>query len=207
MDGAFLTLTTQFASGTRYSTAHAHLSQARRRPNLQVLTNTLAEAVTFEGQTPHGRNCRPCRTTRAHQGSSGSDRMCQRHQFTCTVDALRRRAIGRTARLGIDVVADRASVGDQLQEHAAVPINKFVNVPTYNSETGPLHMAKHVLQYYLFKKGPMVTPAVRAMATARTRPDLSEPDVQLHFPAAELRHRTEQHLRIFQVRWTSDRPS
>jgi choline dehydrogenase-like flavoprotein len=83
--------------------------------------------------------------------------------------------------LGIPVVLDRQQVGQNLQEHSAVPINKFVNVPTYNSQTGPLHMAQHALQYFLLKKGPMVTPAVQAMATARTRPDLAHPNVQLHF--------------------------
>jgi choline dehydrogenase len=83
--------------------------------------------------------------------------------------------------LGIEVVCDRQTVGENLQEHAAVPINKFVNVPTYNSQTGRLHMLQHGLQYWLFKKGPMVTPAVQAMALVRTRPELEQPDVQLHF--------------------------
>lgn len=181
MDGAFLTLTTQFANGTRCSTAHAHLTAARRRPNLQVLTNTVAESINFDGRRATGVTIvragareliKSTREVIVCASAIGSPALLMRSGIG-PADALRE--------LGIDVVADRAGVGDQLQEHAAVPINKFVNVPTYNSQTGPLHMAKHALQYYLFKKGPMVTPAVQAMATARTRPDLSEPDVQLHF--------------------------
>lgn len=181
MDGAFLTLTTQFPNGTRCSTAHAHLSEGRRRPNLRVMTHTLAETITFDGRRATGvtvvregvrQTIRATREVIVCASAIGSPALLMRSGVG-PADELRE--------LGIEVVADRPGVGDQLQEHAAVPINKFVNVPTYNSETGPLHMARHMLQYYLFKKGPMVTPAVQAMATARTRPDLSEPDVQLHF--------------------------
>lgn len=181
MDGAFLALTTQFTNGTRCSTAHAHLNEARRRPNLQVLTNTLAETIVFDGRRAAGVNI-------VRAGNRESIK-ATREVIVCagaigSPALLLRSGVGPASAMrefGINVVADRAGVGDQLQEHAAVPINKFVNVPTYNSQTGPFYMAKHALQYYLFKKGPMVTPAVQAMATARTRPDLSEPDVQLHF--------------------------
>jgi choline dehydrogenase len=181
MDGAFLSLCTQFPNGTRSSTASAHLRAARRRPNLHVLTRSFAEAITFTGRRASGVRIASNSQTRVIRA--------RREVIVCasTVGSpalLMRSGIGpgeHLRELGIEVVCDRQTVGDNLQEHAAVPINKFVNVPTYNSQTGRLHMLQHGLQYWLFKKGPMVTPAVQAMALVRTRPELEQPDVQLHF--------------------------
>ena len=82
---------------------------------------------------------------------------------------------------GIEVVAARQEVGRNLQEHPTVSINKFVTVDTYNSRMKPWHIAASMLKYLLQGKGPMATPAVQAMALARSRGDLAEPDLQLHF--------------------------
>src|SRR5690606_34143138 len=114
MDGAFLTLTTQFANGTRCSTAHAHLSDARRRSNLQVLTNTLAEAITFDGRRATG-------VTVTRPGARETIK-ATREVIVCasaigSPALLMRSGVGPASELrelGINVVADRASVGDQL---------------------------------------------------------------------------------------------
>jgi choline dehydrogenase len=181
LDGAFLSLCSQFPNGTRCSTAAAFLDPARARANLRILTGAFAQKLIFEGRRAVGvtfvRDGRP-ETLRATKEII----VCASAIGSPTL--LMRSGIGPARHLGemgIAVVCDRKQVGQNLQEHPAVPINKFVNVPTYNSQTGRLHMARHALQYFLFKKGPMVTPAVQAMATARTRPDLAQPNVQLHF--------------------------
>jgi choline dehydrogenase len=181
LDGAFLSLCNQFPNGTRCSTAAAFLDPARNRRNLQVLTGALAHRLVFEGRRAVG-------VTLVRDGREETFR-ARREIIVCASAVgspalLMRSGIGpaqHLTELGIPVILDRQQVGQNLQEHSAVPINKFVNVPTYNSQTGRLHMAQHALQYFLFKKGPMVTPAVQAMATARTRSDLSHPNVQLHF--------------------------
>jgi choline dehydrogenase len=72
-------------------------------------------------------------------------------------------------------------VGRNLQEHPTVSINKFVSVDTYNSRMKPWHITGSLLAYLLRGKGPMATPAVQAMALARSRAELAEPDLQLHF--------------------------
>ena len=178
--GAFMSLTTQ-RDGWRCSTAHGYLGAARGRANLTVLTNAHAERVVFEAKRAVGvelvRGGERLRVTARREviisaGAMGSPAL------------LMRSGVGPAAQLrrfGIAVVADRAQVGENLQEHVGVGLNKFVNVPTYNSQMAPWQIAGHFANYLLRKRGPMVTPAVQAMACAKTRPDLDEPDVQLHF--------------------------
>ena len=180
MDGAFLSLATQH-KGWRCGTAQGYLPEARKRPNFAVFTNALVERLTFDGQRATGaifvregerRTIRASREVIVCAGAIGSPAL------------LMRSGLGPAQHVrdqGIAVLLDRAAIGENLQEQPTVPINKFVNVPTYNSQMSRLHLLRHTANFYLFKKGPMATPAVQAMALARTRPDLAEPDVQFHF--------------------------
>lgn len=178
--GAFMSLTTQ-RNGQRCSTAHGYLAAARGRSNLTVLTNSHAQRIVFAGK--HATGVEVLR---------GGERLHLAARAEVLVSAgtmgspalLMRSGVGPAAHLqqfGISVVADRQGVGRNLQEHVGVAINKFVNVPTYNSQMSPFQLAGHMANYLLRKRGPMVTPAVQAMACARTRSELTEPDVQLHF--------------------------
>jgi choline dehydrogenase len=97
---------------------------------------------------------------------------------------LLRSGIGAGAYLqarGIPVAHDLAGVGENLQEHPTVGLSKRVNRPTLNSRTGPLDMLGYFLRFAWNRKGPFGAPVVQAMGTARTRDDLREPDVQIHF--------------------------
>src|ERR1700728_87085 len=151
LDGAFLTLTNQFPNGTRCGTAQSFLAQARQRKNLTVLTQTYAESIALDGRRAVG-----VRVTRSGESFQLNAR---REVILCagTVSSpsiLMRSGIGPGAHLvehGIDVVIDKAAVGENLQEHAGIAVNKFVNVPTYNSEVGRLSTLKHLLKYFLLK--------------------------------------------------------
>jgi len=179
-DGAFLSLTTQ-RDARRSHTAAAFLKEAARRPNLRIETHTVAERLVFEGdravaveaRTTQGRRRFDCRgEVIVAAGAIGSPAL------------LMRSGIGPAAALqqhGIAVIADRPEVGRNLQEHPTVSINKFVSVDTYNSRMKPWQIAGSLLTYLLRGKGPMATPAVQAMALARSLPELAEPDLQLHF--------------------------
>ncbi|MDE2436879.1 MAG: GMC family oxidoreductase N-terminal domain-containing protein, partial [Sphingomonadales bacterium] len=179
-DGAFLSLTTQRRS-KRSSTAAAFLKEAARRPNLRIVTGATVERIRFDGTRAvavearvHGelRTFAFDREVIVSAGAIGTPAL------------LMRSGIGPAEQLrgwGLPVVADRRDVGRNLQEHPTVSINKFVSVDTYNSRMRPWQIAGSLLAYLLRGKGPMATPAVQAMALARTRLDLAEPDVQLHF--------------------------
>lgn len=179
-DGSFLSLTTQ-RDAKRSHTAAAFLKEAAKRPNLRIITGAEVERIVFEG-------------TRAMAVEARLKGELQRFAFTreAVVAAgaigsptlLMRSGVGPAEQLaghGIPVVADRAGVGRNLQEHPTVSINKFVSVDTYNSRMKPWHIAGSLFSYLLKGTGPMATPAVQAMALARSEPGLEQPDLQLHF--------------------------
>lgn len=183
MEGAFLTVGTQRA-GWRCSNEKAFLRPARSRPNLSVLTNTEVERIRFDGER-HAVGLR----LRLRRGGETLDLDARREVIVSagtigSAGLLMRSGIGPGARLaavGVTVVHDLPGVGTNLQEHAAVGQNKFVNVSTLNAEMGPLSMLRHALRFAISREGVLAAPAVQAMALARTRPELAEPDVQLHF--------------------------
>ena len=179
-EGSFLTLTTQ-RNSKRCSTAAGYLSEARKRPNLHVITNAIAERVIFEGKravaveaTVNGKLERFSAAAEIilASGAMGTPALLMRSGVG-PADALKAH--------GINVIADRGEIGRNLQEHPTVSLNKFVTVDTYNSRMKPWHLAGSLLKYLLQGKGPMATPAVQAMALARSREGLAEPDLQLHF--------------------------
>ncbi|MDB5970150.1 MAG: hypothetical protein JWQ90_2600 [Hydrocarboniphaga sp.] len=180
MEGVYLTSASQ-RDGWRCSTEKAFLRPARKRPNLRVLTHTEVERIHFDGSRAIGvdvvsRGLKQRIEARAEvivsSGTVGSCALLMRSGI----------GAGETLRkVGVDVVRDLPGVGRNLQEHASVGQNKFVNLPTLNSELGAFDMIRHLLRFAAGKKGPLGAPAVQAMGLARTRPELDEPDVQLHF--------------------------
>ena len=94
---------------------------------------------------------------------------------------MRCRANAGTHQHGIDVLQDAPGVGRNLQDHCGLTISKFVNVPTYNSESSGLAAARHLCNYLLFRKGPLASAAVQAMGWCRSDTTLAEPDIHLNW--------------------------
>jgi choline dehydrogenase len=180
MDGVYLTVASQ-RDGWRCSTEKAYLRPARRRANLHILTHAQVERVRFEG----GRAVGVC----VARGDAHLQIDAAREVIVCagamgSPALLMRSGVGPAPylkRAGVWVTHDLAGVGQNLQEHPSVSLHKFVNRPTLNSEVGPLDMLNHLARFFWNRSGPLGAPAVQAMGLARTRPDLDEPDVQLHF--------------------------
>jgi choline dehydrogenase len=180
MEGAFLTVGTQ-RGGWRCSTERAYLRPARRRANLRVVTGAYAKRVVLEGKRAIGVEVVVDGRTEVYGASRDIIISCG---AMGSPGMLMRSGIGPAAELQaaeIQIVHDAPEVGHNLVEHLAIAVSKFVNVPTYNSEMRPIDMARHMLRFVLYKKGPLVNPAVQSMALARTQPGKVEPDVQLHF--------------------------
>ena len=87
------------------------------------------------------------------------------------------------AQHGIPVVANRAQVGRNLQEHASVQTSVTVDIPTVNTAMRPIDLAKGVIQYLLTGRGIMSMTPVEGMAFLRSQPDLDQPDIKLQFGA------------------------
>jgi choline dehydrogenase len=178
--GAFVNFTTQ-RHGRRSSTATAYLLPASRRPNLRILRGALADKILFDA----GRAC----GVRIFLNGAVQD-VKARAEVLLSAGAVQSPAVllrsgigaGDALRsLGIAVCVEANGVGANLQDHAGLMIGKFVNVPTYNSEMDPLHGVRHLLTYLLFRRGPLASAAVQAMAWARSDDTLAEPDIHLNW--------------------------
>lgn len=180
MDGSFLTQTTQ-RDGWRCSTEKAYLREARKRPNLKVITNASVEYLVREDGRIAGATYR--------QGGEDKTVRASREIIVCagtmgSPTLLMRSGIGPAEdlkALGIPVILNRRQVGSNLQEHAAVSQNKFVNQATINSQLAPHLVLRDLARFLRNRRGPLGAPAVQAMAMARTRNGIEEPDAQIHF--------------------------
>ncbi len=178
--GAFVNLTSQ-RHGQRMSTARSYLTPAMERPNLRVLTGCLVDRLLFHSG-------RVCGVRMIQDGVSRT--IAVRREAVVSAGAIQspailmRSGIGPEATLrgyGIDVQVDAPAVGQNLQDHVGIMLGKFVNVPTYNSEMDPLSGLRHVVNYLLFRRGPLASAAVQAMAWHRSDPGLAQPDIHLNW--------------------------
>jgi choline dehydrogenase len=179
-EGAFINLTSQ-SRGRRSSTGNRYLASGARSANLRIIGGTVAERVLLDGRRAVGV------LARAEGKSFQLNARRQVILSSGTVQSpaiLMRSGIGPAAQLqsfGIPVVHDAAQVGRNLQDHCGLTISKFVNVPTYNSESTGFHAARHLLNYLVFRRGPLASAAVQAMGWVRSDATLAEPDIHLNW--------------------------
>jgi choline dehydrogenase len=165
--------------GQRCSTARAYLEPAEGRPNLTVLTGALVERIVVENSRATG--------VRFRRGGVVETVTVRGEVIVSagTVQSpaiLMRSGIGPAQHLaehGIALVRDLPGVGQNLREHNSIALAKFVSIPTMSAQLGPLNMVRHLLNYALFHKGLLTTPAVQVMASFRTDPSLADPDIIL----------------------------
>jgi choline dehydrogenase len=179
-DGAFVNLTNQ-RRGQRASTARNYLDPVSRRANLRVIRGALVDRIQFDGQRACGVRFR---LNGLMQEAKVRGEVLLSAGTIQSPTILLRSGIGPGAALrehGIEVRADAGDVGENLQDHSGVMIGKFVNVPTYNSQMDPFNGLHHLCSYLLFRRGPLASAAVQAMAWARSEPTLAEPDIHLNW--------------------------
>jgi len=179
-EGVYVNLTSQ-KRGRRSSTANRYLAPRSRPANLRVLTGVQVDRVVLDGNRAVG--------VQAVAGERAVE-VRARGQVILSAGALQspavllRSGIGPAAQLakfGIECRVDAPGVGRNLQDHCGLVISKYVNVPTYNSESRGLPAARHFLNYLLRRRGPLASAAVQAMGWTRSDPGLREPDIHLNW--------------------------
>jgi choline dehydrogenase len=179
-EGAYVNLTNQ-RRGQRESCAKAYLSPAMKRPNLRVIAGATVDRILFEGR--RARGVRFLRGGEPHEIEVRREVVVSAGTLQSPV-ILMRSGIGPAAELrrhGIDILAESAGIGQNLQDHSGPMAGRFVNVPTYNSQMDPLNGLRHLSNYLLFRNGPLASAAVQAMAWVRSDPALGEPDLHLNW--------------------------
>ena len=169
-------------SARRCSGVDAFLRPAIARPNLTVATRAMATRVAVENGRAVGVDYR-CRgrpaTARATRevlvsaGAIGSPKL------------LMLSGIGRgdeLSALGIDVVHDLPGVGRNLQDHMDVfVVSECRGDFSYDRVARPHRTLWAVLQYLLFRQGPIASTLIDAGAFWYADPDARSPDIQMHF--------------------------
>lgn len=165
--------------GQRWSAARAYLTpEVKRRPNLKIITGALAERVLFEGrravgvQYSGGQSVRGARVLLCG-GAINSPQL------------LMLSGLGPAAHLkahGIEVVADRAQVGENLQDHLDVLVQWKASQPiTLNGNSSPLVKVAAALNWIFRKEGNASYMPTATGAFVSTREGLAAPDIQIHF--------------------------
>lgn len=170
--------------GLRCSTAVAYLKPARQRSNLHVETDAMATRILFDGTRANGIRYvqrGEVHEVRAHREVILTAGALQSPQL------LQVSGVGPASLLrefGIPVVADRAGVGENLQDHLQVRLIYEVTKPiTTNDQLHSLMgRAKMGLQWALFRDGPLAVGINQGGMFCRALPDEAEtPDIQFHF--------------------------
>ena len=130
--------------GVRSSTANAYLRPAMKRPNLKVATHALATQIAFEGRRAVG----------VHYRSRGREQKARARREVIlsggpinSPQLLKLSGVGPGAELrslGIDVVADRPGVGENLQDHLEFTFQVASKQPiTLFAHTGLIQARAH----------------------------------------------------------------
>jgi len=162
--------------GRRCSAADAYLKPARRRANLHVLTNALAQRVILEGKRAVG--------VEVLRGNIRESYRCRNEIILCcgaiqSPQLLEVSGIGDGEGLksaGIPVAHHLPGVGNNLIDHLQVRLTYECTVPTIN-DLVKRYLAG--LRYVLTHRGLLSTTSSTAHAIARTETDSNRADVKI----------------------------
>jgi choline dehydrogenase len=179
--GAFECLAT-LDRGLRCSVRKAYIDDAARRPNVTILSETHAQNLILEDGRAVGVQVKR-KDGRIEEHRARGEVIVSGGALQ-SPPLLMRSGIGPGAdlqRLGLPVVRDLPGVGGNLQEHGGSGAACRLTVPTYNMQAGPLHMIGHLARFLLFRRGPLTSTAVQALAYFKSDPALAEPDFLFSF--------------------------
>ncbi len=178
----------------RRGPAQSYLRRARRRANLEILTDSLAQRVLFDGPRAVG--------VLLKQQGVGLRRIHARREVIVACGAIRSPQLLQLSgvgpgpllqAMGVPVIADRKDVGENLRDHYSVRITQRVQgVGTLNERTRGLALMAELWRYVSRGDGLLTLGASTCAAFARSRPDLAAPDLQLSFAPASFEAGTYQ---------------
>ncbi|MBV2142606.1 choline dehydrogenase [Falsochrobactrum sp. TDYN1] len=175
-------------NGRRWSAANAYLKPALKRPNVQLVRG-LARKVVMEGKRAVG--------VEIEAGRTFSTIRARREVIIAASSInspklLMLSGIGPAAHLaehGIEVVADRPGVGQNLQDHMEVYIQQECTQPiTLYSKLNLFSKALIGAEWLFFKSGHGATNHFESAAFVRSKAGVEYPDIQYHFLPAAIRY-------------------
>jgi len=165
--------------GRRFSVLDGYLNQARRRPNLTVVTGALVTRIVLENGRAVGV------AYRLHgEDVLEEEALAESEVVLCagaigTPHLLQLSGIGPRAALeaaGVEVLHEHAGVGANLLDHLA----NGLLVKTKGVETlATAESLRNFARWAIRGRGPLTSNLGEAAAFVRTRPDLAAPDLEL----------------------------
>jgi len=170
-------------NGQRASTDRAYLAEAKRRPNLRIVTGAHTRRIVFE-------KSRAVAVEYLRAGRVESLRA--RHEIVICAGAiqspqiLQLSGIGPTTLLkqhGITPVVGLPGVGQNLQDHLQLRLFHRVNKPITGNDIwhSPMRRLKEGLHYAFSRGGFLANGIFRAGAFWRSHASVPWPDIQAHF--------------------------
>jgi choline dehydrogenase len=174
--------------GRRWSAASAYLKPALKRSNAE-LKRGFVRRVVFEGRRAVG--------VELEQGGKAEQVRARREVILAASSImspilLKLSGVGPAAELkshGIAVVADRAGVGENLQDHLELYLQKECLQPiTLYSKLNLFSKGLIGAQWLFFKSGIGGSNQFESCAFIRSKPGVKWPDIQYHFLPVAIRY-------------------
>ncbi|WP_417675601.1 choline dehydrogenase [Roseibium sp.] len=168
--------------GRRWSAANAYLKPALKRRNVTLMTGTLARRILFDGKRATG--------VEYQKGTTVGTVTCRREVIVSasainSPKLLLQSGIGPAAQLGehgIDVIADRPGVGENLQDHLELYIQQACIQPiTLYKHWNLVSKALIGAQWLFTGKGLGASNQFESCAFIRSKAGVDYPDIQFHF--------------------------
>ena len=174
--------------GRRWSAANAYLKPALKRPNLRMM-NCFVRRVLFEGKQAVGVEI---------QRGDVVERVRARKEVVLAASSINTpkilmlSGIGPAAHLqehGIDVLADRAGVGENLQDHLELYVQQACLQPiTLYSKLNLVSKALIGAQWLFLKSGLGTSNQFESAGFIRSKAGEEYPDIQYHFLPVAIRY-------------------
>jgi choline dehydrogenase len=179
-------------NGRRWSTARAYLAPARKRSNLKVVTNALVERI--ETSTGRASGVVYKRGDAEHRALARREIILSSGVFG-SPKILEMSGIGGAQRLraiGVEPVVDLGSVGENLQDHFYTQLMFRCTKPiTINdfARSAPQKLIEGI-RYLLFRSGKLASNHINVGGFAKSRPELTKPDIQFNMTSWSVAERT-----------------
>lgn len=168
--------------GVRWSAANAYLKPAMKRPNLRVETHARVERILFEGRRAVG--VRWSRGGQTHTLRAAREVILSAGPIA-SPQMLKLSGIGDADELkshGLDVVAHRRGVGENLQDHLEIYFQQACTQPvSLYSQMGLVARGLIGAKWLLTRQGLGATNHFEACGFIRSRAGIPSPDIQYHF--------------------------
>ena len=174
--------------GQRWSAANAYLKPALKRPNTTLLRG-LARRVLFEGRRA---------VAVEYQRGGRVETVRARREIVIAASAinspklLKLSGIGPAGELrehGIDILADRPGVGENLQDHLELYVQQECLQPiTLYKHLNLISKAFIGAQWLFFRSGHGATNHFESAAFVRSKAGVRYPDIQYHFLPVAIRY-------------------